>query len=1573
MNHLSSIAPLPVLFRILIGASIFLLALTQTVFAESLILQSDDVPAGFQTASADATLSSLTLTGVSFSEPFSPEKTVYIAETSASEVLVSAVVAHDGATVVITPSDTNSEGDGHRVALEEGETDIGISVTAEDGRTTETYTITVTRSIAVTDETVPLIESEPESDVQTGIGPIDKIIATPGDTEVTVTWATSSTTDVTGWQFAYRTQATSSETWADVPSSTASTTSHTITSLTNGTAYLFKIRAKGSSSTTGTAAEAVATPNTGITATDFDSNDNNLIDITTLEQLNAIRYDLDGDGIPSGAVANQNAYYDAFKTSQAGFFCTECAGYELMNDLDFDTDDDGRTWTGTVNSPTGDSGDTYNNSGSGWEPISTSSAQFTSTFDGNGFVISNLYISRGSTSNVGLFGVNNSSGVITAVALKDALVIGGISTGSLVGRNDGTVSISYATGSVTGGNNTGGLVGFNNGGVVTSSYSAASATAAAGLRVGGLVGNQSGSTAMLKNSYSIGLVSGSGTAVGGLLGRKSAGAVLTSYWNTTTSGQTGSPGGGVGKTTAELQTPTDYTGIYSTWDDDDIDGIDGADAPWDFGAGSQYPLLAFGGHRVETQAVFVDSIIASSGDGQATVTWVPLTTEDVTGWEFTYKTQAATSWETWAAVPGSTANTTSHTIPSLTNDTVYLIKVRAVGEPESVAAFATPGASVSALDFDSNDNNRIEITTLEQLNAMRYDLDGDGLPSGTEANIIAYYDAFKTSQAGFFCDACAGYELMNSLDFNTGDAAVRTDDTYNNSGSGWEPIGDADYEFATNFDGNGFVIRNLLINRGSILTNSGLFGRTGSTAVLTEIALRDASVTAGESTGLLVGYNTGTVRVSYVTGSVTGTTAVGGFVGNNRGGTIEASYSHATVSGTTSVGGFAGIHSHNARIINSYSAGAVSGTGSTIGGFIGSTARSATVSNSYWDTETSGQSASPGGGAARNTGQLKAADDYYSANLFRAWDDNDLDGDGQPDAPWGISAVDGDHYPYLIFAGHHRGTQHLGVSHIIAIPGDTQVTVSWATESVIATGWEFAYKTQAAESWETWAAVPDSTVSTTSHTITSLTNGTDYLFKVRAVDGPESGEVIATPNTGIPVTDFDTNDNGLIDITTLAQLDAMRYDLDGDGSPGDTVADVTAYRVAFPTSRTGFFCDTPCTGYELLNSLDFDTDDDGSTWTEIAGVITGDSDDTYYNGGSGWNPIANGTSVEFVATFDGNGLAIENLFINRPSGTNYIGLFCCTSKTAVLTDIVLKNVKVIGDEYTGSIVGYHDGVIRASQSAGTVTGESNIGGFVGVNRGVIEASHSAVDVSGESRVGGLVGINFFNVVRVRNSYATGVVSATTSTPTNIGGLIGANLGSARPEYVENSYWDTDTSGQTSSPGGTGKTTAELQSPTGYTGIYSAWDDRDIDGDGENDAPWDFGTDSEYPTLVLEGPTSLFSLDLDGGGTFVARQDLLGTYLFLAEGISDSQLRTYTHDQEQSTANEMVKAINKNIAGAAPPLDFDGNSTVSARLDVLGAYLYTAEGISASQLRAYTHDQEQSTANGMARTIDSLIE
>ena len=113
-------------------------------------------------------------------------------------------------------------------------------------------------------------------------------------------------------------------------------------------------------------------------------------------------------------------------------------------------------------------------------------------------------------------------------------------------------------------------------------------------------------------SYSIGSVTGGGTNVGGLLGRNNTGSVTVSFWNTETSGQTSSPGGGTGKTTTQLQTPTDYweydelnddyiNTIYLSWDDDDIDGDGEADAPWNFGTDSQYPVLIFGGHQADVQ------------------------------------------------------------------------------------------------------------------------------------------------------------------------------------------------------------------------------------------------------------------------------------------------------------------------------------------------------------------------------------------------------------------------------------------------------------------------------------------------------------------------------------------------------------------------------------------------------------------------------------------------------------------------------------------------------------------------------------------------------------------------------------------------------------------------------------------------------------------------------------------------------------------------------------------------------------------------------------------------------------
>ena len=83
-----------------------------------------------------------------------------------------------------------------------------------------------------------------------------------------------------------------------------------------------------------------------------------------------------------------------------------------------------------------------------------------------------------------------------------------------------------------------------------------------------------------------------------------------------------------------------------------------------------------------------------------------------------------------------------------------------------------------------------------------------------------------------------------------------------------------------------------------------------------------------------------------------------------------------------------------------------------------------------------------------------------------------------------------------------------------------------------------------------------------------------------------------------------------------------------------------------------------------------------------------------------------------------------------------------------------------------------------------------------------------------------------------------------------GGLVMQNYGGT----ISASYWDTESTGQSTSGGGIGKSTAELQSPTGYTGIYSDWN-VDVDGDGIGDDPWEFGMSSEYPIFKYQQESS----------------------------------------------------------------------------------------------------------------------
>ena len=325
-------------------------------------------------------------------------------------------------------------------------------------------------------------------------------------------------------------------------------------------------------------------------------------------------------------------------------------------------------------------------------------------------------------------------------------------------------------------------------------------------------------------------------------------------------------------------------------------------------------------------------------------------------------------------------------------------------------------------------------------------------------------------------------------------------------------------------------------------------------------------------------------------------------------------------------------------------------------------------------------------------------------------------------------------------------------------PGHLQLLVAW-TEAIGATGYKVQWKS-GGQSYSSSRQMTVSRLSTTTHAIEALTFGTTYTVRVFAIlaggsDSDPSDEVMGVP-LGV---DYDFDGDGLIDITTLAQLNAIRWDLDGDGVVADS--DTMTYNAAFPnrdtTSNIRMGCPSgTCTGYELLNNLNFDENGDD----EITSA-----DATYWNSNAGWQPI--GT---YTGTFKGNNKTISNLYINR-SVQDSVGLFDRVSGN--ISGLGLKNVNVRGKNRVGGLVGDQmGGRILGCYVTGRVEGTGNhVGGLVGHSSGnntIIAVSYANAEVSGgllHEGVGGLVGRLYATVIA---SYAIGPVTGRS----RVGGLVG---------------------------------------------------------------------------------------------------------------------------------------------------------------------------------------------------------
>ncbi|MDO6748623.1 beta strand repeat-containing protein, partial [Gilvimarinus sp. 1_MG-2023] len=187
--------------------------------------------------------------------------------------------------------------------------------------------------------------------------------------------------------------------------------------------------------------------------------------------------------------------------------------------------------------------------------------------------------------------------------------------------------------------------------------------------------------------------------------------------------------------------------------------------------------------------------------------------------------------------------------------------------------------------------------------------------------------------------------LMNDIDAAT---------TVNwNGGEGFSPIGDDVTNYTGAFDGAGFSVNDLTINRPAE-PEVGLFSYLGVAAAVSDLALHNVAITGDNQVGGLAGWNYGSITTSYATGAVDGNVHVGGLVGLNSG-SITTSYATGTVDGNVDVGGLVGRNVDS--ITESYATGRVDGV-TNVGGLVG--LNFVSVTDSYWDSFTSNQGAAIG-------------------------------------------------------------------------------------------------------------------------------------------------------------------------------------------------------------------------------------------------------------------------------------------------------------------------------------------------------------------------------------------------------------------------------------------------------------------------------------------------------------------------------------------------------------------------------------------------------------------------------------
>jgi len=572
-----------------------------------------------------------------------------------------------------------------------------------------------------------------------------------------------------------------------------------------------------------------------------------------------------------------------------------------------------------------------------WTPIGNSANRYTGTFDGNDKMVRGLFFNDENASYIGFFGYVDAGGVVKNVGVLNSYIKGATNVGGVVGYNKGTVSGCYNRGDVSGTEYVGGVIG-DNGGSVSDGYNTGDVS---GTKYVGGVAGFNGESVVIENCYNTGAVTGSGDAVGGIVGNNRG--TVQNCRNTAVISGGGYVGGVVGYNTV-LGT---VKNCYNTREVRDGEYYVGG-------------VVGYNGKTVEncynvgavSGTEYVGGVVGYNGENDSLV-------------RNCHNVGSVSGIESVGGVIGYTG------LSSVTN-CYYLDTCGATGSGSSKTDEEFESGAITMLLGDafgqSLDNgetvNGFPVFRTETNEVYTY-LDCDGVTSlytndpalsGT-TNAHSYENGFCTG-----CDCCEEptlngdgyYEIDNAgklywfaAQINSGNTAINGKLTENivinkdvlaemakptpdTSGfRAWTSIGNDANIYVGTFNGNGKTVSGLYFNDENA-DDVGMFGYVGEGSYIKNLGLIDSYINGNEYVGGVVGRNFGIVENCYNTGSVSGDQCVGGVIGINFN-TVSGCYNTGKVYGTNFISGVTG-WSNEGTIENCYNTGNVTSTSGVAGG-----------------------------------------------------------------------------------------------------------------------------------------------------------------------------------------------------------------------------------------------------------------------------------------------------------------------------------------------------------------------------------------------------------------------------------------------------------------------------------------------------------------------------------------------------------------------------------------------------------------------------------------------------------------